>query len=115
MARLRASLCRAARSTRAANSARAASSGIGGISVNGRCVRPSNSVLRIVVLEIVTRIGAVERFIAEREVSNDVAFDRGFEQRPLKPRRIAQMTALDTHSFESHPDQHVATKSFSKS
>jgi hypothetical protein len=41
------------------------------------------------------RIGAVERLVAEREVGNDVAFDRDLQQRPLKPGRIAQMAAGD--------------------
>ena len=36
-------------------------------------------------LKVVSGIGAVERFVAEREVGDDVALDRGFEQRPLEP------------------------------
>jgi hypothetical protein len=36
-------------------------------------------------LEVVARIGAVEGLIAEREVGDDVAFDRDFKQWPLEP------------------------------
>ncbi len=36
--------------------------------------------------EVVPRIGAIERLVAEREVGDDVAFDRGLQQRPLEPR-----------------------------
>ena len=46
-------------------------------------------------LQVVPRIRAVERFVAEREVGDDVAFDRGFEQRPLEPRRVAGVAARD--------------------
>ena len=45
--------------------------------------------------QIVPRIGAVERLVAEREVGDDVALDRRFQQRPLEPGRIAQMAAVD--------------------
>ena len=63
------------------------------------------------LLEVVARIGAVERFVAEREVGDDVAFDGGFQQRPLEPGRIAQMAALDQPVVaEAHPDQHVAAE-----
>ena len=62
-------------------------------------------------LEVVARIGAVERFVAEREVGDDVAFDAGLEQRPLKPGRVAQMAALDPAvSAEAHPHEKVAAK-----
>ena len=64
-------------------------------------------------LEIVARIGAVERFVAEREVGDDVAFDRGLEQRPLEPGRVAQMAARDRAvGAEAQPDQHVAAEAF---
>jgi hypothetical protein len=36
-------------------------------------------------LKIVAGIGAVERFVREREVRNDVALDGSFQKRPLKP------------------------------
>ena len=48
-----------------------------------------------IFLEVVPGIGAVERFVAEREVGDDVALDRGFQQRPLKPGRVAQMATRD--------------------
>src|SRR5205085_2864636 len=35
----------------------------------------------------------VERFVAEREVGDDVAFDHRLEERPLEPGRIAEMAA----------------------
>src|SRR5271163_4378249 len=101
MARLRPSRRRDARSRLAANSASAESSGDGGASVSGRCVRLSNNVLRIRcllvahvlygkpvptfpehALQIVPRVRAVEGFIAEREIGDDVALDGGFKQRP---------------------------------
>src|SRR4029077_16970603 len=45
--------------------------------------------------KIMPRIRAVERLVAEREVSDDVAVNGGFQQRPLKPRRIAHVAARD--------------------
>src|SRR5262245_9307806 len=97
MARLRPSLRLAAASTLPASSASAASPGEGASSVTGPRIRFLNSRVRKVgnPLEVVARIGAVERFVAEREVGDDVAFDRHCEQRPLQPGRIAQMAALD--------------------
>ena len=57
------------------------------------------------------RIGAVERFVAEREIRDDVALDHGFEQRPLEPGRVAQMAALDsTVRTEPEPAQDIAAK-----
>ena len=44
-------------------------------------------------LKIVSSIGTVEGLVAYREVRDDVAFDSGFEQWPLEPRRVAQVTA----------------------
>jgi len=49
---------------------------------------------------------------AEREVGDDVVFDGGFEQRPLKPGWIAQMAALDAAAVEPEPDQEVAPEAF---
>jgi hypothetical protein len=46
-------------------------------------------------LEIVARIGTIERFVAKREVGDDVALDCGFQERPLKPRRVPQMAPVD--------------------
>ena len=43
--------------------------------------------------EVVARVGAVEGFVAQREIGDDVAFDRRLQQRPLEPGRIAQMAA----------------------
>ena len=45
--------------------------------------------------QVVPRIGTVERLVAEREVGDDVALDRRFQQRPLEPGCIAQMAAID--------------------
>ena len=61
----------------------------------------SNRVRRMSILEIVARIGAVEGFVAERKVGDDVAFDRRFQQRPLEPRRVTQMAARDLPSPSS--------------
>ena len=57
------------------------------------------------------RVGAIERLVAQREVGDDVAFDHGLEQRPLEPRRIAQVAALDVAvGAGPDPDEHVAAK-----
>src|SRR3954471_11838821 len=56
-------------------------------------------------------VGAVEGFIAEREVSDDVALDRGLEQRPLEPGWVAQMAPLHVPVLaDSHPGKHVAAE-----
>src|SRR5260221_407274 len=62
--------------------------------------------------EILARIGAVERLVAEREVRDDVVLDHSLEQRPLEPRGIAQMAALYQAVAQTEPDQDVAAKSF---
>src|SRR5262249_53447815 len=64
-------------------------------------------------LKIVARIGAVERFVAEREIGDDVALDDRFQQRPLEPGRIAQVTARDVAVVvEPQPDENVAAEPF---
>src|SRR5262245_48032099 len=113
MARLRPSFRLAAASTLPASSESAASPGEGAASVTGPRIRFLNSKVRKIPtpLEIVTRIGAVERFVAEREVGDDVAFDRDLEQRPLKPGRVAQMAALDGPVLaEADGHEYVAAK-----
>src|SRR5215813_3087974 len=62
--------------------------------------------------QIMPRIGAVERLVAEREVGDDIAFDHHFQQRPLEPRRIAQMATRHAFAIEAHPGEHIATKRF---
>ena len=60
-----------------------------------------------------TRIGAVERFVAERKVGDDVAFNRDLQQWPLEPRSIAQVAACDVPvGADAQPDQHIAAKGF---
>ncbi len=59
-------------------------------------------------LEIVPGIGAVERFVAEREIGNDVALDGRFQQGPLEPGRIAQVASCDAITVDAHPCQNVA-------
>src|SRR5215207_5417582 len=62
-------------------------------------------------LEIVSGIGAIERFITKWEVGHDVALDRGLQQRPLEPGRITQVAAFDAGvGVETQPDQDVAAK-----
>src|SRR6516164_301455 len=56
------------------------------------------------------RIRAIERFIAEREIRDDIALDGDLKQRPLKPRRITQMTARDMTRLKPQRNQHVAAK-----
>src|SRR5579863_9146138 len=60
------------------------------------------------------RIGAIERFIAEREIGDDVAVDRNFKERPLEPRRVAQVAAADAAAVDPDPDQYVAAETFGK-
>src|SRR5882757_7844468 len=107
MERLRPSFRRALRSSEAANSARAASSGMGGGSVRAPFTRFSKRILCMPLsLEVVARVGAVEGLIAEREVGDDVAFDRGLQYRPLEPGWIAQMAARDlTVCTEAQPNE----------
>src|SRR5260221_12521138 len=62
------------------------------------------------------RIRAIERFVAEREVGDDVPLDGGLEQRPLEPRRIAQVAALDRSTgAKAQPDQDIAAEAFHES
>ena len=64
-------------------------------------------------LEIVPRIRAVERLVAQREVGDDVAFDDCLEERPLEPRRIAQVTARNPAlAADPHPGEDIAAKGF---
>ena len=58
------------------------------------------------------RIRAIERFIAEREIGDDISLDRNFKQWPLKPGWIAQMTARDVTRLKLQRNQYVATKTF---
>src|SRR5690606_15879055 len=62
--------------------------------------------------EVVPRVRAVERLVAQREVRDDVAVDGGLEQRPLEPRRIAQVAALDAAGRDPDPGEHVAAEAF---
>src|SRR5260221_11485005 len=64
-------------------------------------------------LEVMAGIRAVERFIAEREVGDDVAFDRRLEQRPLKPRGVAQMAAFHAaRGADPDPRKNIAAEAF---
>jgi hypothetical protein len=62
-------------------------------------------------LEIVARIGTVERLVAERKIRNDIVLNDSLEQRPLKPGGIAQMASFDPAIAQAEPDQNVAAKS----
>src|SRR5947207_2747362 len=46
-------------------------------------------------LEVMTRVRTIERLVAQGKVGDDVALDGGLEHRPLEPRGVAQMAALD--------------------
>src|SRR3990167_2004733 len=60
-------------------------------------------------------IGTVERLVAEREVRNNVALDYSLEQRPLKPGRVAQVTACNSAvGIEPQPTENVSAKAFDK-
>ena len=61
-------------------------------------------------LEVVPGVGAVEAFVAEREVGDDVSLDHRFKQRPLEPGRIAQMAALNFSVRNPDPDENVAAE-----
>src|SRR5882724_357952 len=54
--------------------------------------------------EVVPGIGAVERFVAEREIGDDVALDHRLEQRPLEPGRVAEMAA-EHAAIVAQPDR----------
>src|SRR5215469_7098161 len=104
MARLRPSFWWALRSSSPA-------SACGPDMVSGRCSRLRES--RRHMLEVLSRIGAVERFVAEGEVGDDVAFDRRLQQRPLEPGRVARMAALDPAvGIEAQPSHDLAAKAF---
>src|SRR5580704_11899984 len=63
-------------------------------------------------LEVAPRVGAIERFVAKREIGHDVALDCGFEKRPLEPRGVAQVAARH-HAVvcEPHMREDIAAKS----
>jgi hypothetical protein len=65
-------------------------------------------------LKIMSRVGAVERLIAKREVGEHVAFDHHLQQRPLEPRGIAQVAARHALAIEAQPGEHIATERFSE-
>ena len=57
------------------------------------------------------RIGAIEGFVAEREVGDDVALDHRLEERPLEPGRVTQVAALDeAAAIKPHPHEHVTAE-----
>src|SRR6516164_6465747 len=66
------------------------------------------------VSQIMARIRTVERLVAEREVGDNVAFDRGLQQWPLEPGWIAQMATLDSAVFDPHRGEYIAAKTFCK-
>src|SRR5262249_53504038 len=101
--------------SRPASSATTASSIAGAASVSGGASRLSNRMRRIsFVLKVVTGIGAVERFVAEGKIGDDVALDGGFQERPLEPGRVAQMTAPHATILQANPGQHVTAEAFDK-
>jgi hypothetical protein len=52
-------------------------------------------------------------FIAKRKIRYDIAFNRSFQQRPLEPKRITQMTARHHHIIrQPQPHQYIAAKAF---
>ena len=59
------------------------------------------------------RIGAVEGFVAQWEVGDDVVLDDRFEQRPLEPRRVAQPAMSDADgSIQPHPAENISAEAF---
>src|ERR1019366_7768862 len=64
-------------------------------------------------LEIMARVRAVERLVAEGEISDDVPLDRCLEQGPLEPGGIAQVAPLDPRiGAKADPGQNVATEAY---
>src|SRR5258708_15394135 len=61
--------------------------------------------------QIVARVGAVERLVAEREVGNEVAFAGGLRQRPLEPARVPRVDAAEPAvRRDAHAHEDVAAK-----
>ena len=61
-------------------------------------------------------IGAVEGFVAERKIGDDVALDDRLQQWPLKPGWVTQVTTLDgAVGVEPNPGQNVAAKALNQS
>src|SRR5271166_5428757 len=114
MARLRPSVRWAADFTAAASATSSGSSLRGGLSVSRGRRTPCSRVLRI--LKVASRIRAVERLVAEGEVGDDIALDRRFEQWPLEPRSVAQMTAGDRAvGVQPHVSEDVAAERLDQS
>src|SRR5271167_1385647 len=66
--------------------------------------------------EVVPRIGAIEGFIAERKIGDDVALDDRLQQWPLKPGRVAQVAALNgAVDVKANTGQDVAAKALDQS
>src|SRR6195256_1424528 len=107
MASERRSRWRARSPSARAASASAAASGPGGAIVALPLRRASSrNDLIARASQIVARIGAIERLVAEREVRNDVAFYGRLQERPLEPARVPRMDAgkpavcPDAHAHE---------------
>src|SRR5258708_38663285 len=66
-------------------------------------------------LEVMAGVRAVEGLITQREVGDDVAFDRCLEQRPLKPRGVAQVAALyAARGADPKPRKNIPPEPFTK-
>src|SRR3954451_17430538 len=66
-------------------------------------------------LEIVARVGTVERFVAKREIRDNVVLDDSLQQRPLKPGGVTQVASLDPAVPQAQPNQNVAAESLDDS
>jgi hypothetical protein len=63
-------------------------------------------------LDIMARVGAIERLVAQWKVGNDISFDGGFQKWPLKPGWVTNVTAGDrTAPRDAQPHQYVTAKS----
>src|SRR5205807_2714812 len=59
--------------------------------------------------EILPAVGEVKRFVDEREIGNDVAHHRVLEKRPVLPRRVVRVRAVDAVSLRRFQrDEHFA-------
>src|SRR5690242_13039124 len=59
--------------------------------------------------KIVPAVGQVERLVDQRKIRDDIAEDRALDQRPVLPRRIVRVHAVQAPAFPGvERDQHVA-------
>src|SRR5512139_2612294 len=91
-----------------ASRTRRSSSAAGGNSVTRPVRAILYSVFSMARSEVVTAVRQVERLVDQREIRNDVADDGVLECRPVVPRRILRVAAVDRAvraGLEAHDDR----------